>query len=348
MNLLCDDIDKEMRKMKRYCECCAKEVNAKVITKTEHYKILGDEISVEARILACPYCGEEFFCEDLDNETLNKAYNEYRKRHKLLRPEEIRNIREMYGLSQRGFAKLLNWGDKTLFRYESGSIQDKAHNSLLIFLRNPENMRTYLNDNEITINENQKKRLEERIDKLERKSVVYSENRYISSVFSYEPSIRNGFKSFDYDKFCAMVLFFAKRSKTLLKVKLLKLLNYSDMFFYKEYGVSISGSEYVHLPYGPVPQNFNLLFGLMEKDGVIRVEVDTDENGYEKHVIKPVAAFNKGMLSDAEIDVLECVYKKFKGFGSSAISEYSHKEKGYCSTKQGEIISYEYAKELSL
>ena len=187
MNLLCDDIDKEMRKMKRYCECCAKEVNAKVITKTEHYKILGDEISVEARILACPYCGEGFFCEDLDNETLNKAYNEYRKRHKLLRPEEIRNIREMYGLSQRGFAKLLNWGDKTLFRYESGSIQDKAHNSLLILLRNPENMRTYLNDNEITINENQKKKLLERIDKLERKSAASSENHYISSMFAYEP-----------------------------------------------------------------------------------------------------------------------------------------------------------------
>ena len=348
MNSLCDDIDKEMRNMKRYCECCAKEVNAKIITKIEHYKILGDEIVVKARVLICPYCGEEFFCEKLDNETLNEAYDEYRKRHKLLLPEEIRNIREMYGLSQRGFAKLLNWGDKTLFRYESGSIQDKAHNSLFILLRNPENMRTYLNDNEITINENQKKKLLERIDKLERKSAASSENHYISSMFAYEPSINNGFKSFDYDKFCAMVLFFAKKSRKLLKVKLLKLLNYSDMFFYKEYGTSISGTEYVHLPYGPVPQNFTLLFGLMEKDGIIRVEVDTGENGYEKHVIKPVAAFNKGMLTDAEVCVLESVYEKFKKYGSSAISEYSHKEKGYCSTRQGEIISYEYAKELNL
>ena len=64
-------------------------------------------------------------------------------------PEEIKKIREQYGLSQRSFAKLLNWGDKTICRYENGSIQDKAHNSLLLFLREPENMRTYLTENEI-------------------------------------------------------------------------------------------------------------------------------------------------------------------------------------------------------
>ena len=333
--------------MKRYCDCCSKEVDAKIITKTEQYKIFGEDIIVDAKVLICPYCGEEFFCEELDNETLNAAYNEYRKRHKLLLPEEIKEIREMYGLSQRGFAKLLNWGDKTLFRYESGSIQDKAHNSLLILLRNPENMRTYLKDNEININENQRKELIDRIEKLEKNAVCSSENRYVSTMFAYEPSINNGFKSFDYDKFCAMVLFFAKKSRKLLKVKLLKLLNYSDMFFYKEYGTSISGTEYVHLPYGPVPQNFTLLFGLMEKDGIIKIEIEAEENGYEKHVIKALYPFNREILSNAELCVLEHVYERFKKFGSSEISEYSHKEKGYCSTKQGEIISYEYAKELS-
>ena len=45
---------------------------------------------------------------------------------------------------------------------------------------------------------------------------------------------------------------------------------------------------------------------------------------------------------------LDWNWSQFKKYGSSAISEYSHKEKGYCSTRQGEIISYEYAKELNL
>ena len=68
-------------------------------------------------------------------------------------PKEIKKIREQYGLSQRAFAKLLNWGDKTNYRYENGSIQDRAHNSLLLFLREPENMRTYLTENEVLLDD---------------------------------------------------------------------------------------------------------------------------------------------------------------------------------------------------
>ena len=95
--------------MKRYCEECGKEVETKIIIKTEHYDVCGDPIEVDAQVLLCADCGEEFFCEELDNATLVNAYNKYRRNHKLLFPEDIKKIREQYGLSQRSFAKLLNW-----------------------------------------------------------------------------------------------------------------------------------------------------------------------------------------------------------------------------------------------
>lgn len=107
-----------------------------------------------------------------------------------------------------------------------------------------------------------------------------------------------------------MVLFFAHKNTELLKMKLMKLLNYSDMIFYKENGISMSGLKYAHLPYGP--------------------ECD----------------FSEDMLTKEERKVLERIYLKFKDFGSGDISDYSHKEKGYRSTKQGEIISYSYAKDI--
>lgn len=56
----------------------------------------------------------------------------------------------------------------------------------------------------------------------------------------------------------------------------------------------------------------------------------------------------KGVLSDEEKNVLERIYLKFKDFGSVDISNYSHKEKGYIATKQGEIIPYSYAKDICL
>ncbi len=333
--------------MKKYCEVCGKEVGTKIITKRESYNVCGEAIEVDAQVLICAECNEEFYCEELDNVTLINAYNEYRRRHRLLLPEEIKKIREQYGLSQRSFAKLLNWGDKTICRYENGSVQDKAHNSLLLFLREPKNMRTYLAENEVMLDERQKNKLLETVDKLEQNTEYRARRRFLDLFASKVPCEENGFKAFDYEKFCAMVLFFAHKSTELLKTKLMKLLNYSDMIHYKENGISISGVRYAHLPYGPVPENFDILLGAMAAEHIARIEIFFD-NGYEKHQVIPECDMPDGILSAEEIAVLERIYEKFEDFGSVDISNYSHKEKGYRSTKCGEIISYAYAKDILL
>ena len=333
--------------MRKYCEECGREVETKVITKRESYDVCGESIEVDAQILVCAECGEEFYCEELDNATLIRAYNEYRRRHKLLLPEEIKKIREQYGLSQRSFAKLLNWGDKTICRYENGSIQDKAHNSLLLFLREPENMRTYLTETEIVLDERQKAKLLDTVDKLEQDKEYRAGRRFFEIFFSRIPSEENGFKGFDYEKLCAMVLFFAHKSTGLLKTKLMKLLNYSDMVFYKENGISISGLKYAHLPYGPVPDNFDIILGKMAADHLAHIEVIYD-GAYEKHQVVPECDVPEGVLSDSEVEMLNRIYEKFKSFGSVEISDYSHKEKGYNATKTGQIISYAYAMDIEL
>ncbi len=328
-----------------YCENCGKEVETKIVNRLETFTILGENIEIETKVMVCVECEEEIFCEELDTQTLNDVYNEYRRIHKLLLPEEIKKIREQYGLSQRGFAKLLNWGDKTICRYENGSIQDKAHNSILLLLREPENMRKYIMENELAIDDKQKKKLLERIDALETgANVVEAESEHTRID---TPCEENGFKVFDYDKLCAMVLYFACESQELLKTKLMKLLNYADMVFYKENGVSMSGLKYIHLPYGPVPENFDLLLGKMAADDVIHIDV-LYNNGYEKHRIIPDADASNDVLCEAEISVLKRIFDKFKEFGSVEISNYSHKEKGYTQTRQGQIISYKYAKDIVL
>lgn len=333
--------------MKGYCEVCGKEVEAKVIIKNESYTVCGETVDVEAKVLVCGDCGEELFCEEYDSATVVSAYNEYRRRHKLLLPEEIKEIREKYGLSQRSFARLLNWGDKTIYRYENGAVQDKAHNSLLLFLRRPENMRTYLTENEVVLDEKNRRRLLHTVELLERDSRQRTDKDFLERYFSNIPSEENGFKGFDYDKTCAMVVYFAYKCPELLKTKLMKLLNYSDMIFYKENGVSISGLRYVHLPYGPVPENMDIIMGWMNMDHIVHVDVCFD-GVYESHQVVPECSVSEEALSDSEIEVMERIYEKFKDYSSSEISEYSHREKGYKATKQGEIISYAYAKDMRL
>lgn len=333
--------------MMDYCEVCGREVETKIITRKEILNVCGEDIEVDAQVMVCAECGEELFNEELDSATLINAYNEYRRRHKLLLPEEIRRIREQYGLSQRSFAKLLNWGDKTIRRYENGAVQDRAHNSLLLFLREPENMRTYLTENEVALDEKQISRLLETVEKLEQDTDFRVGRRYFDLFFSRVPCEENGLKGFDYEKLCAMVLFFAHKSAGLLKTKLMKLLNYSDMIFYKENGLSISGLKYAHLPYGPVPDNFDMILGKMAADHIAHIEVFYD-GSYENHQVIPECDVPEGALSDEEIEVLNRIYEKFKNFGSAEISNYSHREKGYNATKTGQIISYAYAMDIQL
>lgn len=333
--------------MMDYCEVCGREVETKIITQKEIFNVCGEDIEVDAQVMVCAECGEELFNEELDSATLINAYNEYRRRHKLLLPEEIRKIREQYGLSQRSFAKLLNWGDKTIRRYENGAIQDRAHNSLLLFLREPENMRTYLTENEVALDEKQVVKLLDTVDKLEQDTDFRVGRRYFDLFFSRIPCEENGFKGFDYEKLCAMVLFFAHKSAGLLKTKLMKLLNYSDMIFYKENGLSISGLKYAHLPYGPVPDNFDMILGKMAADHIAHIEVFYD-GSYENHQVIPECDVPEGILSDEEIEVLTRIYEKFKNFGSAEISNYSNRETGYNATKTGQIISYSYAMDINL
>ena len=120
------------------------------------------------------------------------------------------------------------------------------------------------------------------------------------------------------------------------------------MIFYQENGVSISGIRYMHYPYGPVPRRFDILLDTISLDHVAHIEISSDDNGYERHQVIPDDEVPEGVLSEKELDVMERVYERFADFGSVKISSYSHKERGYISTKDGEIIPYSYAKYIKL
>ena len=69
-------LEKEMASVRKYCEECKKEVETKVVTKKETYDVCGESIEVDAQVLICEECGEEFYYEEFDNATLIRAYNE--------------------------------------------------------------------------------------------------------------------------------------------------------------------------------------------------------------------------------------------------------------------------------
>lgn len=125
--------------MKRYCPICGKEQEMKVVKKWESYPVKGEETRVLANVCTCTVCQEDVWDPDLDDENLNAAYREYRLKKGLLMPEEIKAIRMRYGVSQTRFAKILGLGEKTIARYENGSLQDEAQNNLILLASDPVN-----------------------------------------------------------------------------------------------------------------------------------------------------------------------------------------------------------------
>ena len=131
--------------MTTFCEYCNRFVDTHIEEYTDTIKVKDVPIKITAQGAYCAECHNQLFNRDLDNEALLIAYREYRNEKGLLQPEDIKRIRMKYGLSQVAFAKLLGFGEKTIARYEGGSLQDEAPNSLIYLMDKPTNMLEMLN-----------------------------------------------------------------------------------------------------------------------------------------------------------------------------------------------------------
>ena len=60
-----------------------------------------------------------------------RAKDAYRRKVGLLTSEDIQSIRKKYDISQMDLCRILGWGDKTITRYESHQVQDRAHDEIL-------------------------------------------------------------------------------------------------------------------------------------------------------------------------------------------------------------------------
>ena len=130
-----------------YCPNCDSEVESTVRVVSETYPVKGEDITITAHVRFCNCCGNDLWDDKLDAKNLLDAFAVYRKNHNLLQPLEIRMIREKYNLSQVAFARVLGLGDKTIARYENGSIQDAAQNNLIDLVQHPSNFKKLLEKN---------------------------------------------------------------------------------------------------------------------------------------------------------------------------------------------------------
>jgi putative zinc finger/helix-turn-helix YgiT family protein len=326
------------------CTNCEKETESERIVKKETFNVKGEPITVNIEYIRCKECGDEVLNPAANHDPFELAYREYRRKHALLQPEEIEGWRKAHNLTQGEFARLLGIGVATINRYENGALQNESHENLLRLAMDSSNLLKLIEKSEGVFSETRKKKLLETLRESEEISCSFDDTIMINFGGAEKNSL-NGFKKLDLLKLYNAVLFFA--SGGILKSKLNKLLFYADFKHFKEYTLSITGLRYAHLPYGPVPDNHAMYYATMFSKGLVEFIEDSYPNGYVGELIKAVKEPDLNIFSPSELRVMASVMEDFKGHTATQIQEFSHKEKGYQQTSDGEIISYAYANELS-
>ena len=109
----------------------------------------GEEMRVRsATHLRCPRCGEIVLRLDDARRLQQQALETYRRRYGLLSLEEMRSIRDRFGLTQQMMARLLRLGGNTISRWEAGrNVQTAAMDLLLRMLRDVPGTYAYLRKN---------------------------------------------------------------------------------------------------------------------------------------------------------------------------------------------------------
>jgi hypothetical protein len=171
--------------------------------------------------------------------------------------------------------------------------------------------------------------------------------------------------TFNIDKLIHSIIYFANHTATdkLGKVKLMKLLYYSDFWHMREYGRPIIGDTYHKLENGPVPAfALNLI---SEAETCINDKPDEDDledtknyvqklkesidiivgNYYGKKKLKfnPRIEFDFKIFSKSDMIIMKKVADTFYGDNGKEISEKSHKEKGWKLSELFGLIDCRYA-----
>lgn len=280
------------------------------------------------------------------DENLLRARDAYRQRKGLLTSRGIADIRSYYGLTQSDFSALFGWGDVTITRYETKTVQDETYDHIMkMVFENPMFALECIDKHKNRFNAEKYKRIRKSIvSKVEEVGNLYLKKQEISSLYVNfdEENDLNGFKLLNIEKVANVIGYFAQFIDRLYKVKLMKLLWYTDSIFFGRHGISMTGLVYKHMPLGALPIAHDEIISLP----TVRVvdEVIQDDVCYR---IQPNKDVNISDFSLEALNVLELVATTFKHYKSKEIIDYMHKEKAYIETMPNQAIPYSLAKQLN-
>ncbi|HEX2866876.1 MAG TPA: type II toxin-antitoxin system antitoxin SocA domain-containing protein [Ignavibacteriales bacterium] len=274
----------------------------------------------------CESCQEEFTTTETDNSNVSQILNQYREKHNILFPEQISALREKYNLPAAKMGRILGFGANVYGNYEKGEIPSVSHARYLSLITEPEEFRKLVVAARDQLHEGDYKRITGHIDKLiSKKDAPWDECDYLWKK-NIIPNQYTGYALPSFVKFANMAAILLDAAP--FKVKLNKLLFYSDFLNFKLNGRSISGSQYQAIQLGPVPFRYDWNFDLLLQNNYIRaVPVEIKNEIVDKFVC--VKTPDTDLFSSEELQTIKIVKEKLGGLSTKEVVNMSHNESGW-------------------
>lgn len=314
---------------------------AELVEEIRDVTVRGEAIPVPWRVRRMPD-GSEFLAESNGPDPMLLAREEYRRRRGWPTGSAIAEWRKELiggtGLTQAELAAVLGFGIASLKRYENGALPTDAHARVLADA------------------------MDGGIDRMAaaappgalptakaaafgaRSEVVGGLSSLVARLLRQPADEYTGGRLFGYSRFRDLVLRLLPSPTP--KTALNKRLFYADFRMYRDQGCSITGLRYARLPRGPVPDDYDTLFGLLVSEGCIAIEeVQYGPDVVGEHVAS-AGLPSEGALDEAELRVIQGVLKDFGRLNARAISDWSHRESAWLETGHAQHISYSHAHRL--
>lgn len=313
----------------RNCEAHLKRVPDTMEFRGKTYHFLN-------HYYVCDESGEEFTDEATGEINFAQVYNQYREENNIPFVNEIVKLREDCQLSKADMGRLLGFGENQYYRYELGEVPSPSNGRLMrTLIDNREALMCAIQES--SIKDSNKEKALSALNKLTAKE---NEDRTIYNLlFLVKRSIYNGYAITNVNKVRQMILYFLGHMNVGYKTSLNKLMFYADFLMYREHCVGISGLSYSALPYGNVPNNFKVLYGIFNE-----VEEIDDEKPY----FKPLTVCDLSVFSENEVRVLEYVAEKMAKQASTALSESNHLEDAWLKYKHDTKLLVPFSEAFSL
>ena len=295
----------------------------------------------------CKDTGEQFTDAELDEVNTNQIYNQYRAKYGIPFPDEVKAIREQYGLSANKMSEILGLGINVYRNYEAGEVPSVSNGRLIQMSKDPKEFKKLIDfgKNEFT---------EEELMKINRKvhtsldSWDEIDNIYESIMLGEKrPGLFNGYRIPDLEKVNNLILYFGEKVKP-FKTKMNKLMFYADFYHFKKTGFSITGLTYQAIQKGPVPRHYDWIFDKSMEKKFIKIKLH-DYGNYMGEQILPTGEkeFDEVLFKASELKAIEAVVTSFKKATVNEIVNTSHEEKAWDeNVNEFKVINYNYSFEL--